>query len=305
VFSVVDIEGKAAHSGGNFEAGISAIGEAAHKIVTIHALTDLKRGITLNVGLVQGGQSVNTTDSAVRLTHLPSGLVVICQDEKSQLKNKAKALKVLSARLLERQRAEQQASEAQERRAQVGSGDRSERIRTYNFPQNRLTDHRIGLTLYKLDAVVSGDLDELFTSLVSHYQAEALAQAEADKALAAVKAGKTLAELFPAEKAETNNPFGFAAETKPEAKESGELKASDENMGQLGTDAGLKKTIFELKAAGLVDRVVTAAREDIAEWLRERAEESEKIDGGCAGGQDNSRGRGAAAAGRWPHRQGR
>jgi hypothetical protein len=99
---------------------------------------------------------------------------------------------------------------------------------------------------------------EIAGQLFVKEKAKALAQVEADKALAAVKAGKTLAELFPAEKAETNNPFGFAAETKPEAKESGELKASDENMGQLGTDAGLKKTIFELKAAGLVDRVVTA-----------------------------------------------
>jgi peptide chain release factor 1 len=128
-----------------------------------------------------GGQSVNTTDSAVRITHLPSGLVVICQDEKSQIKNKAKAMKVLAARLLEKERAEQHAAEAAARRDQVGTGDRSERIRTYNFPQNRLTDHRIGLTLYKLDAVVAGDLDELFTSLVSHYQAEALAQAEANR----------------------------------------------------------------------------------------------------------------------------
>ena len=125
-----------------------------------------------------GGQSVNTTDSAVRITHLPTGLVVICQDEKSQTKNKAKAMKVLAARLLEKQRDEAHAVEAAQRREQVGTGDRSERIRTYNFPQNRLTDHRIGLTLYKLDAVIEGDLDEMVTGLVSHYQAEALAQAE-------------------------------------------------------------------------------------------------------------------------------
>ncbi|MEN9786950.1 MAG: peptide chain release factor 1 [Pseudomonadota bacterium] len=125
-----------------------------------------------------GGQSVNTTDSAVRITHLPTGLVVICQDEKSQTKNKAKAMKVLAARLLEKQRDEAHAAEAAQRREQVGTGDRSERIRTYNFPQNRLTDHRIGLTLYKLDAVIEGDLDEMVTGLVSHYQAEALAQAE-------------------------------------------------------------------------------------------------------------------------------
>jgi len=125
-----------------------------------------------------GGQSVNTTDSAVRITHLPTNMVVICQDEKSQLKNKAKALKVLSARLLERQRAEQAATEAADRRSQVGSGDRSERIRTYNFPQNRLTDHRIGLTLYKLDQIVNGDLDEVVMALMAYHQAELLKEQE-------------------------------------------------------------------------------------------------------------------------------
>ncbi|EFL50257.1 peptide chain release factor 1 [Solidesulfovibrio fructosivorans JJ]] len=128
-----------------------------------------------------GGQSVNTTDSAVRVTHIPTGLVVICQDEKSQHKNKAKALKVLRSRLLqaeqEKQRLEQEAS----RRSQVGSGDRSERIRTYNFPQSRVTDHRINLTLYKLEAVLEGDLDELFDGLIAHYQSEAL-KAQADAA---------------------------------------------------------------------------------------------------------------------------
>jgi len=112
-----------------------------------------------------GGQSVNTTDSAVRITHLPSGLVVICQDEKSQHKNKAKALRVLRARLFEQEEGKKQAERAQARRAQVGSGDRSERIRTYNFPQNRLTDHRINLTLYKLDQVILGALDEIVEAL--------------------------------------------------------------------------------------------------------------------------------------------
>ncbi len=114
-----------------------------------------------------GGQSVNTTDSAVRITHLPTGLVVQCQDEKSQHKNKAKALKVLSARLLEKQQQEQQAEAAEQRRAQVGTGDRSERIRTYNFPQNRLTDHRIGLTLYQLDRIMEGELSAVVEGLMA------------------------------------------------------------------------------------------------------------------------------------------
>lgn len=112
-----------------------------------------------------GGQSVNTTDSAVRLTHLPTGLIVQCQDEKSQHKNKDKAMRVLRARLLERKRDEEDAREADVRRTQIGSGDRSMRIRTYNFPQNRMTDHRIGLTLYHLDRIIEGDLDELMDAL--------------------------------------------------------------------------------------------------------------------------------------------
>jgi len=114
-----------------------------------------------------GGQSVNTTDSAVRLTHVPTGLVVQCQDEKSQHKNKAKALKVLAARILEKQQQEQQEEQAEQRRAQVGSGDRSERIRTYNFPQNRLTDHRIGLTLYQLDRIIEGDLSPVIDGMMA------------------------------------------------------------------------------------------------------------------------------------------
>ncbi|MBA2320704.1 MAG: peptide chain release factor 1 [Deltaproteobacteria bacterium] len=121
-----------------------------------------------------GGQSVNTTDSAVRIVHVPTGLTVLCMDEKSQHKNKDKAMRILKARLLEKQQAEQDAAESAARRAMVGSGDRSERIRTYNFPQNRLTDHRIGLTLYKLDAVVEGDLQELFDALNATWQAEQL-----------------------------------------------------------------------------------------------------------------------------------
>ena len=121
-----------------------------------------------------GGQCVNTTYSAVRITHIPTGIVVSCQDERSQLKNKAKAMKVLQARMLERITAEQEAERSQDRKSQVGTGDRSERIRTYNFPQNRLTDHRIGLTLYKLDYIMEGDLDELIDALVTHYNAERL-----------------------------------------------------------------------------------------------------------------------------------
>lgn len=121
-----------------------------------------------------GGQSVNTTDSAVRITHLPTGLVVTCQDEKSQHKNKAKALKVLRARLLDQMVQDQNAKRSQERKSQVGSGDRSERIRTYNFPQGRLTDHRIGLTLYRLDTIMQGDIDEVIDALVTYHQSQAL-----------------------------------------------------------------------------------------------------------------------------------
>ena len=112
-----------------------------------------------------GGQCVNTTDSAVRITHLPSGIVVHCQDEKSQIKNKAKAMRILRARIYEMEEAKAASERAEARKSQVGSGDRSERIRTYNFPQNRLTDHRINLTLYKLDLVMEGDVEELFDSL--------------------------------------------------------------------------------------------------------------------------------------------
>jgi peptide chain release factor 1 len=118
-----------------------------------------------------GGQSVNTTDSAVRITHLPTGLVVSCQDEKSQLKNKNKAMKVLRSRLLDQARSQQDAAMAAQRKAQVGSGDRSERIRTYNFPQNRLTDHRINLTLYSLDRIMEGSLDDVIQPLVEHARA--------------------------------------------------------------------------------------------------------------------------------------
>jgi len=122
-----------------------------------------------------GGQHINKTDSAVRITHLPTGLVVECQDDRSQHKNKASAMKVLAARLKDAQLREQQSKEAATRKSLIGSGDRSERIRTYNFPQGRLTDHRINLTLYKLDFIMDGDLNELTTALSAEHQAEQLA----------------------------------------------------------------------------------------------------------------------------------
>jgi peptide chain release factor 1 len=125
---------------------------------------DLKVDVFRSSG--HGGQSVNTTDSAVRITHIPSGLVVTCQDERSQLKNKNKALRVLRARLLQQIRDEEAKKISQERRSQVGSGDRSEKIRTYNFPDRRVTDHRIGLTLHKLDSILDGNLDEITDSLI-------------------------------------------------------------------------------------------------------------------------------------------
>lgn len=125
-----------------------------------------------------GGQSVNTTDSAVRITHLPTGLVVSCQDEKSQHKNKEKALRILRARLLDKLRTEQQQALAEQRKGQVGTGDRSERIRTYNFPQGRLTDHRIGYTVHALPNILDGELDDLIAALIEHDRAEKLKEME-------------------------------------------------------------------------------------------------------------------------------
>lgn len=141
---------------------VSVLPEAEESEVVIDP-NDLRIDVYRSTG--HGGQSVNTTDSAVRITHIPSGMVVTCQDEKSQLKNKAKALKVLRARLLEKMEEERLSKEAQTKRSQVGSGDRSERIRTYNFPQSRVTDHRIGLTLHALDTFLEGELDEMIESL--------------------------------------------------------------------------------------------------------------------------------------------
>jgi len=129
---------------------------------------------------IAGGQSVNTTYSAIRITHLPTGLVVSCQDEKSQHKNKAKALRVLRSRLQDIAMQEQEQAQSAARRSQVGSGDRSEKIRTYNFPQNRVSDHRLNLTVHRLEQVLDGDLDEFVEALISHDQAEQLKDSATD-----------------------------------------------------------------------------------------------------------------------------
>ncbi len=187
------VEGKGAFSKLKYESGVHRVQrvpetEAGGRIHTSAATVavlpeaeevdieikpeDLRIDVYRSMG--HGGQSVNTTDSAVRITHLPTGIVVTCQDEKSQLKNKAKALKVLRARLLDIELEKQQKERRDLRRIQIGSGDRSERIRTYNFPQNRVTDHRIGLTLYKLDSILEGNLDEIIDPLIASDTAEKL-----------------------------------------------------------------------------------------------------------------------------------
>jgi len=155
---------------------VAVLPEAEDVEVTIDP-NDLRIDVFRSTG--HGGQSVNTTDSAVRITHMTTGLVVTCQDEKSQHKNKAKALKVLRARLYDQMQQEQQAAISETRKKQVGSGDRSQRIRTYNFPQGRVTDHRIGLTVYNLSEILDGNIQHIIDTLVAHFQAEAL-QASAE-----------------------------------------------------------------------------------------------------------------------------
>lgn len=156
-------------------ATVAVLPEADDVDVQIGA-NDLKTDVFRSSG--NGGQSVNTTDSAVRLTHIPTGIVISCQDEKSQLKNKDKALRILKARLYDKMMEEQNAVIAQERKSQIGSGDRSAKIRTYNFPQGRITDHRINMTVHKLDAFLDGELDDMIEELVTTAQAEKLQHAE-------------------------------------------------------------------------------------------------------------------------------
>jgi peptide chain release factor 1 len=190
---IMMVEGKGAYSRLKFEGGVHRVqrvpvtegsGRIHTSAVTVAVLPeadeveididpkDIRVDVFRSSG--PGGQSVNTTDSAVRITHLPTGIVVSCQDEKSQHKNRAKGMKIMRARLLEKKQEEQRSEIAATRKSMVGSGDRSERIRTYNFPQGRLTDHRINLTIYQLDRVMEGHIDEVVEGLITHYQAEAL-----------------------------------------------------------------------------------------------------------------------------------
>jgi peptide chain release factor 1 len=192
------IEGKGVYSRLKFESGVHRVHrvpvtEASGRIhtsaVTVAVLPEAEEvDIDIDPNELRidvyrssgpGGQSVNTTDSAVRITHIPTGLVVSCQDEKSQHKNKAKGLKILRSRLLDRAISEQQQAIAKDRKSQVGSGDRSERIRTYNFPQSRVTDHRINLTLYALDNILEGKLDDVVEPLITSAKAEALKNMDA------------------------------------------------------------------------------------------------------------------------------
>ncbi len=190
---IAQMDGKGAYSRLKYESGVHRVqrvpvteaqGRIHTSAVTVAIMPEAE-DVELNIDQNElridvyrstghGGQSVNTTDSAVRITHLPSGLVVTCQDEKSQLKNKIKAMKVLRARLLDAMVQKQNAEQAQTRKSQVGTGDRSERIRTYNFPQGRITDHRINMTRYDLDSFINGNIGTMIDALASHHQAELL-----------------------------------------------------------------------------------------------------------------------------------
>lgn len=189
------IQGKGAYSRLKYESGVHRVqripatessGRIHTSTVTVAVLPEAEEvDVNLNKNDIRidvfrssgnGGQCVNTTDSAVRVTHIPSGIVVSCQNEKSQIKNKAQALKVLYARLFEMEQAKHDAEISADRKSQVGTGDRSERIRTYNFPQGRVTDHRVGLTLHRLDSVLDGDLDEIMDTLITTEQAAKLQQ---------------------------------------------------------------------------------------------------------------------------------
>jgi len=193
---ILGVEGRGAYSRLKFESGVHRVqripatesgGRIHTSAATVAVLPeaedveveiypqDLRVDTFCSTG--PGGQSVNTTQSAVRITHMPTGIVVSCQDEKSQLQNKEKAMRILRSRLLEKYISEQNAETAEARRTMVGSGDRSERIRTYNFPQNRVTDHRIGLTIHKLDLVLGGALDEIIEELIANERAEKLKEA--------------------------------------------------------------------------------------------------------------------------------
>lgn len=187
------IEGRGAYSQLKYESGVHRVqrvpttesqGRVHTSAVTVAVLPEADEvEVVIDPGELRidfyrssgpGGQSVNTTDSAVRITHIPTGLTVTCQDEKSQHKNRAKALKVLRSKLLDLQQLEQQMEISEKRRSMIGTGDRSERIRTYNFPQNRVTDHRIGMTLYKLDEILGGNVQEIIDALIAYFQAESL-----------------------------------------------------------------------------------------------------------------------------------
>ena len=190
---IAQIDGKGAYSRLKYESGVHRVqrvpvteaqGRIHTSAVTVAIMPEVE-DVELNIDQNElridvyrstghGGQSVNTTDSAVRITHLPTGLVVTCQDEKSQLKNKVKAMKVLRARLLDAMVQKQNAEQAQTRKSQVGTGDRSERIRTYNFPQGRITYHRINMTRYDLDSFINGNIGAMIDTLATHYQAESL-----------------------------------------------------------------------------------------------------------------------------------